>query len=144
MLIRFQFFDELKHLIIKELKTKKYDIVIHSAAVSDYRPAQTYSGKVKSSLKNWRLNLVPTTKIIDAIKRADRSLCLVGFKFEPYAPKTRLIRDSRILLNRKSCNLVVGNTVKDGRYVAYIIQRNRVFGPIFKKERLVKDLVGKL
>jgi hypothetical protein len=68
----------------------------------------------------------------------------VGFKFEPYAPKTRLIRDSRILLNRKSCNLVVGNTVKDGRYVAYIIQRNRVFGPIFKKERLVKDLVGKL
>ncbi len=143
-LMHFRFFDELKRIIIKELTSKKYDIVIHSAAVSDYRPLKTYSRKVRSGLKNWRLNLVPTTKIIDAIKKVNKSLFLVGFKFEPKATKIKLIHESRILLERKSCDLVVANTVKDGRYTAYIIQKDKVFGPIFKKEKLVKDLAGKL
>ncbi len=65
----YRFFDELKGLLSGELKLKKYDMVIHTAAVSDYRPLKQYSGKVKSGIKHWRLDLVPTEKIIDMIKK---------------------------------------------------------------------------
>ncbi|MFH0912964.1 MAG: phosphopantothenoylcysteine decarboxylase [Candidatus Omnitrophota bacterium] len=143
-LIRFKFFEELRRLVIKELETRKYSIVIHSAAVSDYRPLKTYSSKVRSGLDSWKLNLVPTAKIIDAIKKKDKSLRLVGFKFEPETTKARLIRKGEILLARKSCDTVVANTLSKGHYSAYIIQKDKTHGPIFTKEKLVKYLVEKL
>jgi len=143
-LIRFRFFEELRRLIMKELRTGRYDVVIHSAAVSDYRPLRVHSRKVKSGLKNWKLNLVPTAKIIDAIKRVDKDLCLVGFKFEPEATKARLLRQAKMFLEHKSCDLVVANTINNADYVAYIIQKDKTSGPIFTKERLAKDLAGKL
>jgi phosphopantothenoylcysteine decarboxylase/phosphopantothenate--cysteine ligase len=140
-LIHFRFFDELKRIIIKELTTKKYDMVIHSAAVSDYRPLKTYSRKVRSGLKNWRFNLVPTTKIIDAMKRIDKSLCLVGFKFEPKAPKKTLIYKARSLISRAKLDLAVANTIYKNRYQAYIINQNQTYGPLENRKDLVEKLI---
>lgn len=143
-LVRFRFFDELENLIVKELKTKKYNIIIHSAAVSDYKPSRVYPGKMKSGIKDWKINLVPTKKIVDLIKSIDNSIFTVGFKFEPEAAKTKLIKESRKLLKRKSCDLVVANTLSKGRYMAHIVKDGRYQGPIFDKKRLVKKLMNNL
>ena len=145
-LLRFRFFDELKDKIIQELKYKKYDIVIHSAAVSDYEPSKVYSGKIKSGIKNLRLSLVPAEKIIDLLKRIDNSIILVGFKFEPQAKKDMLIKMTKELIRAANLNLAVANTIDKNKYCAYILDNyNRSYGPIFNKKDLVTklaDLIG--
>lgn len=140
-LLHFRFFDELKRIIIKELITKKYDIVIHSAAVADYRPLKAYSRKVRSGLKNWRLNLIPTTKIIDAIKKIDKSLFLAGFKFEPQARKEELIKRTKALMRRAHLDLAVANTIYKNLYQAYIINQNQTYGPLENRKDLVEKLI---
>lgn len=145
-LLRFRFFDELKDKIINELKYKKYNIVIHSAAVSDYKPIKTYSHKVKSGIKRWKLDLVPTEKIIDLLKRIDNSIILVGFKFEPQAGKDILIKKTKELIRQAELDLAVANTMNKNKYCAYILDNyNHSYGPIFNKKNLVAklaDLIG--
>ena len=67
-ILKYKFFDELMGLLKKELK-KKFAIVIHAAAVSDYRLRRVYKSKISSSLKRLDLQLVPTPKMIDMIKK---------------------------------------------------------------------------
>lgn len=145
-LLHFRFFHELKDKIIQELKYKKYDIVIHSAAVSDYKPAKVYPGKIKSGIKNLRLSLVPTDKIIDLLKRIGNSIILVGFKFEPQARKNILIKKTRELIRTAHLDLAVANTIDKNKYCAYILDNyNRSFGPFLNKKGLVTkltDLIG--
>lgn len=137
---RFRFFDELKKAVKCELASKKYDVVIHSSAVSDYRPVKKNAHKIVSGIRNLELRLVPTEKIIDGIKKIDSKVLLVGFKFQPGADKNSLIRGANTLMLRSGADLIVANTVKKGKYLAYIVYGGVIDGPIPKK----KDLTGRL
>ena len=64
-LLRFCFFDELKNLLIRELRTNRYDAVVHAAAVADYRPEKEIISKMSSGIRHWNLRLIPTIKLID-------------------------------------------------------------------------------
>lgn len=141
-LIRFNFFDELRGIIVREVRTKKYDIVIHSAAVSDYRPGKSYGRKVKSGIRNWKLKLLPTVKIIDLIKRIDPSLFLVGFKFQPGLARNTLIKEAKRLKHRLGLGLVVANGIDKNRYLAYVLGCGKIYGPWLNKKYLVKGLVN--
>jgi phosphopantothenoylcysteine decarboxylase/phosphopantothenate--cysteine ligase len=67
----------LRHL----LSTGDFDAVIHAAAVSDYRPAETSEGKLTSYAPELTLRLVPTPKLLPELKSyAARPLKVVGFK----------------------------------------------------------------
>lgn len=140
-IIRFRFFDELKNIIIKELSSKKYDMVIHLAAVSDYRPQITYAYKVKSGKSLWQLNLIPTEKLINRIKKIDQDIFLVGFKFKPQANKNRLIEETKILIQDANTDLTVANTIKKNKYQAYIINQRQIYGPLYSREKLVAQLI---
>lgn len=143
--IHFKFFDEINKLIKKELSSIKFDAVIHSAAVSDYKPDKSYRYKVSSKLRNLKVNLVPTEKIIDSVKKIDPHVFLVGFKFEPESGREKLIRDARKLIERADCELVVANSIDENRYLAYIVSRNRVYGPVSNKSALalkLRNLIG--
>lgn len=140
-LIHFRFFEELKSIIKKELKSKKYDAVIHSAAVSDYRPQVRHAQKIKSDKKIWRFNLVPTPKIIDSIKKIDSSIFLVGFKFEPGIKKEALINKTKSLIRHANLDLAVANGIDKSGYQAYIVGKNIIFGPILNKNNLVNRLI---
>jgi phosphopantothenoylcysteine decarboxylase/phosphopantothenate--cysteine ligase len=140
-LTRFKFFDELKDKLIKELKFKNYNIVIHSAAVADYQPKIYYRGKVKSDKRLWRINLVPTTKIIDLIKKIVPYVFLIGFKFEPCAGKKFLIEKTKKLIKQANLDLAVANTIDKNKYQAYIVNQNRIYGPWWNKNDLAKNLI---
>ena len=140
-IIRFKFFDELHKVIKKELKNKKYDIVIHSAAVSDYKPGICYRQKIKSGIKKWRLNLIPTPKIIDLIKKIDSTLFLVGFKFEPGAGRQLLLKKAKNLMNRAKLDLAVANSIDKDKYIAFVINTHRTYGPFFNKNLLASKLI---
>lgn len=142
--LHFQYFDELKALLEKELKTRKYDLAIHSAAVSDYKPKVICKRKISSDLGDLSIKLIPTTKIIKIFKKIQPGIFLVGFKFEPKASKARLIREARQLINNTRTDLVVANTLKSERYVAFIVNSNRQSGPIFDKKTTTNNLTKTL
>jgi phosphopantothenoylcysteine decarboxylase/phosphopantothenate--cysteine ligase len=141
-LLRFQFFDQLKVLLKSELAKKKYAVVIHSAAVSDYRSQRPFAGKVKSGLKSWQIRLVPSEKLIRLIKKIDPGVFLIGFKFKPQAVKNELVKRARILLSDSRADLVVSNSVADNKYRAYIIGHDKIDGPLFSKKDMVSKLIG--
>ncbi len=119
-IIKFQYFAELDKALTKELK-KTYDIIIHAAAVSDYEPNNTYGSKISSAFVQIRLNLVPTPKIIDKIRRVAPRAFLVGFKLESRADKNALLRNTENLLKKADCSLVVANIQNGASYASYII-----------------------
>jgi phosphopantothenoylcysteine decarboxylase/phosphopantothenate--cysteine ligase len=141
---RFRYFEELQQLIIGQLRQGRYDIAVHSAAVSDYRPLKTFSKKVPSGKKRWQIALVPTPKLLGLFKRIDPVLFVVGFKFEPEAAKSKLIREAKKLLDSKNCDAVIANMLQRGHYRAYIVRKDLISGPLLNKEGLVKELVRNL
>jgi len=138
--LRFKFFDELRNLLFREVKTKKYDVVIHSAAVSDYKPIRDLTGKTKSELKRWKINFIPTPKLIHYIKKFDRNIFLVGFKFDLGKSKAVLINSARELIKRAGLDLVIANTLGNNGYQAYILGKNKDYGAISSKEKMVAKL----
>lgn len=134
-------FEELKNKMVKELSSKKYDIVIHSAAVSDYKPQRPYAYKVRANKKIWQLNLIPTEKLIEWVKKIARDVFLVGFKFEPQTNKHRLIKEAKILMQRSNADLIVANTLQKNKYQAYIVNQKQTYGPLFGKTVMVNKLV---
>ena len=142
--LRFRFFDELKELIGKELSGRAYDVIIHSAAVSDYRSKKAYGRKMSSALKQWKIVLVPTPKIIDLIRKAAPSACLVGFKFEPRSGREALLREALKLAKRSKLDVAVANTAGKNGYEAYVVYQGKTRGPFFKKNSLAGDLLSVL
>ncbi|MFH1398475.1 MAG: phosphopantothenoylcysteine decarboxylase [Candidatus Omnitrophota bacterium] len=138
----FQFFGQLNEYIQDELSRRTYDICVHSAAVSDYKPVKISTGKISSDRKLLRLGLKPTPKIINRIKKIDSSLFLVGFKYEPDKNKDTLIREAKKLMDNSKADIIVANTSGKNGYRAYIIRKNGVFhGPLRNKPEMIKNLL---
>lgn len=125
---RFRFFDELKSLVQAELKDKSIKAVIHSAAVSDYKPCKIYKSKMPSSKKDLVIRLRPTEKIIAGIKKKRKDVFLIQFKLEAGLKKQDLIKRAYRSLVKNKSDLVVANDFKDFRgpaFKSYIIDREK-------------------
>ena len=134
--LKFRYFHELSVLLKNELG-KKYDICIHAAAVADYKLKRPGKTKWRSHCKSLRLELVPTKKIIQQIRRSAPDLFLVGFKLEPGINKTKAVAKTRGVFKDGKCDLVVANSVDNGKYESYILDRE---GTFFAHERSRKKL----
>ena len=135
-LIRFKYFYELERLLDNELKNKKYAAVIHAAAVADFQPKRIIHRKVSSLLTSWKINLVPTKKLINSLKICQPNLFTVGFKFQPNANEGQLIKKGRVLLESSNLNLVVANSNKNKGYQAYILDGLNKYGPFLNKTKM--------
>lgn len=142
--VRYKFFSELEDVLNKELRSGKYDAMVHSAAVSDYQPARISAGKICSDLKSLTLKLLPTPKLINAVKKINPGLFLVGFKFLPDAHKNALILAARELIAQSSSDLVVANTVSSKKYSAYLVDADTIKGKVGSKANLIRALVKEI
>jgi len=143
-IIKFNFYDELLVLIGQEL-IKDFNIVVHAAAVSDFRPAAKSEKKTSSQLPYWDLRLVPTLKIIDMMKKLNPKIFLVGFKLEPQLKQSLLKTKTRDLFERSQCDLVVANTMERRSYQGYIVDSSgRILSSQSQKRGLAKNLVKKM
>ena len=141
--LKFQFYDELSKLIEHELKKKNYDSVIHAAAVSDYKPLNTYSSKLSSEFSKWKLTLVPTEKIIEKIKKLNPKTFLVGFKLESRMEKKMILLKAQNLIKKANCDLVVANCLSGKNYMAYIIDTERnILAQMTTKQEIAKNLAN--
>jgi len=82
-------------------------IVIKSAAVGDYRPAETASHKIKKDAEVMTLALEKNTDILLELGRRKKAQILVGF-----AAETRELAENALSkLERKNLDMIVGNLV---------------------------------
>lgn len=119
-LIPFSFFDELRSKLRKELQSRSYDIIIHSAAVSDFKTQRLIKGKLNSD-KTYNLRLLPLPKIIQDIRRLARVAKIVMFKLEQNISDKALIERAKIAQIKANAHLVVANRLDP--YRAFIIDR---------------------
>lgn len=139
--IRFSFFEDLKLLLERELRRSSYEFVIHTAAVSDYRPSKVYKQKLSSDRNNLKLDLVATPKLIETVKKIDPETKLVGFKLEPKSTKSRLLSEAGKLMKKSGADIVVANACKGGNYTAYVYRRHCVSKALRSKTALIKELI---
>lgn len=122
--LRFRYFDELLKLMQKEISTKKYAAVIHSAAVSDYLPVKKAAGKIPSGKSALTIRLRPAAKIIRRIKNWDPNIFLVQFKLEAGKSPKKLIAASYKSMLKNRADLAVANDLSNLNR-AYIIDREK-------------------
>jgi len=123
-------FSEIK----KNIKNK--DILIHAAAVSDFTINNKAKRKIKSS-DNLHLELTPTTKIFENIKKIKKNITLIGFKAEYNVGKKVLVDRAYWLLKSANADLVVANDVGK-KHRGFDTETNEVF--IVNKNKKVKHL----
>ena len=131
--VKYRTYDELYTSMKSLITTKGFDVVIHSAAVSDYAVEGTYvqaadklrkidsSSKIGSEYKELYLRLVPTEKIVDRIREWGFGGVLVKFKLQVGMSDEELIEIAEKSRQHSDANLIVANTLEGSSYYAYII-----------------------
>ncbi|MCX6744924.1 MAG: bifunctional phosphopantothenoylcysteine decarboxylase/phosphopantothenate synthase [Candidatus Parcubacteria bacterium] len=133
-------FDELADLMESAITGGKYDVIIHSAAVSDYKTAGVFtredndrelvsldaSTKISSEHEELFLKLVPTPKLIDQIRQPwGFQGLLVKFKLQVGLPDDwALIDIARRSLDFSKADLIVANCLEWAREYAYFIDKH--------------------
>jgi phosphopantothenoylcysteine synthetase/decarboxylase len=107
----FQYFEDLDSVIKNTILTEKPDVIIHAAAVSDYRPKIEHPKKIKSNsdeidLGKW----VPTKKLIHSIRKEyNFQGKLVQFKLETVSTDEQLIEIAKKSMISNQSNLCIAN-----------------------------------
>lgn len=127
-IIRIKTINEMFDAVKKEMKDKKFDIVILSAAASDYTTQKTKS-KIKSTKERLVIKLQKAPKIIDHIKKMQSDVFLVGFKAETDVSRKTLVESARKKLRESNADIIVANDIgskyqKDPQYNEVLIIDN--------------------
>jgi phosphopantothenate-cysteine ligase/phosphopantothenoylcysteine decarboxylase/phosphopantothenate--cysteine ligase len=117
-------FDELDTAMGEEIAAGKFDVVIHAAAVSDYRVAGVFTrhdgefqdasaGKVQGSHPELWLKLTPTPKLVDKVRSAwGFSGVLVKFKLQVGMSEAELLEVAERARLHSAADLMVANTLE--------------------------------
>lgn len=146
--VAFRTFADLEQLLRAEVTAGKHDVVIHSAAVTDFTVADIFArdhrsdpprlpaktpaedesfhrldaeaGKIKSTHRELWLRLVPTPKLIDQIRRP-WGFCgvLVKFKLEVGIEEDQLRAIAIESCRHSDADLIVANTFEGRESAAY-------------------------
>jgi phosphopantothenoylcysteine decarboxylase/phosphopantothenate--cysteine ligase len=114
-LIKISTSKEMLEAVKKEM-SKKFDIVIMAAAVSDYTPENSSKNKLKSNKNKIKISLKKVPKIIDQIKKYQKDVFLVSFKAETNLSKNKLITISKKKMIESCADMIVANDIGSSRY----------------------------
>ncbi len=138
-IIKYNFFDELQKILLEQISLR-YDVLIHAAAVSDFKMTKVFKGKLSSS-QEVSLKFTPTAKIINSIKIKAPRIFLVGFKLESHLNAANAVEECKELFDIAHCDLVVANTLRNG-YKGFIIDKEKnIWLKSDNKKELVQGLV---
>lgn len=134
---------------LEELEKTRYDVAVFSAAILDFKPSKILDLKVRSGTR-WSIELVPTPKVIDEVRRRYPDLFIVGFKLEYGVPKEELVELARRRLEQLKPGLIVANDLTEiskDRHRAYIVREDgvrEVDGPKSLLAKVILDAVEEL
>jgi len=134
--------------IEKLVKTKNidgFDYIFVCAAISDYIPIKK-KGKIPSGKKNLSIDLKPTEKIIDKIRKLAPNAKIIGFKAEE---KSKNIAEKGFnLLKKNKLDFVIANIISgfksDENKIWVINKKGKSFSKKAKKEDLASFILDKL
>jgi phosphopantothenate-cysteine ligase/phosphopantothenoylcysteine decarboxylase/phosphopantothenate--cysteine ligase len=159
VLPHYKTYDDLFESMKKFITMKKYDVIIHSAAVSDYKPDGIFkpdmsSGelelecvssatKVSSDHDELYIKMIPTEKIIDKI-RSEWGFegTLVKFKLQVDMKDKELISVAQESRKASNADIIVANCLEWARERAYICDDNGHLN--VKRCNLSKKLLEKI
>jgi phosphopantothenoylcysteine decarboxylase / phosphopantothenate---cysteine ligase len=145
-LIEFVTFDELHSLVREQVGGRSFDVMVHAAAVSDFRPAGPLPGKLASG-EPLTLRLEPTPKIVDEVKHLDPAIFLVKFKLEVGRTPEELIEIARRSRERSGADLMVANdlaSMREGAHPAYLIDEAGVVTDVKSTTQLAARLLEEI
>lgn len=105
-----QTFDDYYNALENLLKTKKVDVAVLAAAVSDYSAIKE-EGKISSDLDELSIRMKKNPKIISKVKEWNPNLYLVGFKLLANVSKEELIRVAQEANRKNNADLTVANSI---------------------------------
>lgn len=150
--VSFKTYDDLIKLMEHEIVNGGYDVVIHSAAVSDYKVAGVYTkdendhlvlvdndAKISSTHDSLFLQMIPTLKIIDLIRSPwGFKGKLIKFKLEVGLSKKDLLEIAKKSLATSDADFIVANCLEWSRHYAYVINRQGTYIRTSRKGIAVK------
>jgi phosphopantothenoylcysteine decarboxylase/phosphopantothenate--cysteine ligase len=145
--------EQMYDAVIAELSSKRYDIAILAAAVTDFTPAgKKFTKKMDSRAGKLLLSLSPTKKIIDQVKHVSKNdIFLVAFKAEHNVSNSHIIKKAYQKLEECDGNLIVANDIgrkgseagSDNNEVFIIDRQKKVIHlPLQNKKDIAKKLLG--
>lgn len=147
--IKFRTFDELLTKMEREIKTGGYDVVIHSAAPSDFGLSQVSgleadgvtwrvldtAGKISSAYSRLRLDLEPTIKIIDQIREPwGFTGKLIKFKLEVGITDEKLIQVATASMHHSKADFIVANCREWYKKRAFIISADNLYANVLRDD----------
>ena len=109
------------------------DVVIGSAAVSDFRPEKRFSGKVKRDTWGEKVNwpMVPNPDVLASLSSQRNKQKFIGFAAE----SDNLIRNASEKLEKKNLDLIIANDISR-KDAGFAVDTNQitVLGKEFKQE----------
>jgi phosphopantothenoylcysteine decarboxylase/phosphopantothenate--cysteine ligase len=144
--------DEMRSIVMSELSSKKYDIAIFCAAVTDFTPRNTSASKILTEKGKILLHLIPKSKMINEVRQNTKSkeLFLVAFKAEYRVSNSYLIHRAYQKLRECDADMVIANdlgkkgcwTGSDKNEVFVIDKQNKVTHfPLQDKHQLARKLL---
>jgi len=121
------------------------DVVIASAAVSDYRPERREKEKIKTNLQRKSVNLTRNPDIIGQLGKQKDAKCLIGFALE-----TRdLEKNAREKLKRKNLDMIIANTPRamsqnEATVKIFTKSGKKIFLREMKKEKIAERILSEL
>ena len=125
---------------------KGIDIIVMSAAVADFKPANYIPHKIKKHRGLERISLAPTRDILASLTKLKKKFFVAGF-----AAETNSLRENALKkLREKKCDIIIGNDVSrmdtgmesdDNEITLFYNSGEIVLIPRAKKTALAKKLV---
>jgi len=147
-LVKIESAEEMEKAILKYFP--KVDVLVMSAAVSDWRPCKKYKNKIKIK-KEWNLKLVPNPDILKSVAEIKKeNQKIIGFALET----KNIVKNAEKKLKEKKLDLIIGNTpdffgegrksdvyfiFKDGKSLKYKLKKEQL--PEFLFRFLLKGLL---
>jgi phosphopantothenate---cysteine ligase (CTP) len=151
----FKTFDDLASLMKDRFTKERWDVVIHAAAVSDYRcagvfenpnpasPALDATQKIPSQHQELWLRLLPTPKLVDNIRQPwGFEGVLVKFKLEVGVSDDELVSRAREGWERSAADLIVANRYEWMNEKAFLIDQGSV--ETVERARLPSRLLARI
>jgi phosphopantothenoylcysteine decarboxylase/phosphopantothenate--cysteine ligase len=138
--IPFKYFEDFKRRITDEVTANRYDAIIHSAAVADYKSGKIFKGKIPSGKKSLTIKLVPAERIIKIIRSFQKQAILIQFKLE--IKRKGLLKKAFESLKSNKSNFVVANALEDLKlgYKSFLIDKDSKIVTINSKKSLFGSL----
>ncbi|MBU1121842.1 MAG: phosphopantothenoylcysteine decarboxylase [Candidatus Omnitrophica bacterium] len=139
-IIPFRYYDEFKEKVLSQIKNEKYDAIIHTAAVSDYKLKSIFKGKIPAAKKELILKLVPAQKVIKSMRGLAKKSVVIQFKLE--SKRKGLIDKAYNRLKENRSDFVVANALEDlkTKYKAFVIDKNKKVITVDSKKELFNVL----